>query len=104
MLKFLCLPVSSAYSLRIREHIAWNVPVYIAFVSAGMLRRESSCVILVRSSEAALSVKVASIIFSGFTRFFWIRKTTRSTSVNVFPVPGPAIIRRGPLADVMASR
>ena len=33
-----------------------------------------------------------------------MRNTVRCTRVKVFPVPGPAIIRRGPLVDVIASR
>ena len=60
----------SAYSLRIRAQITWNVPVYIALTSAIIFLADSSSVIRVWSSEAALSVNVASIMLDGTTRFF----------------------------------
>ena len=75
----------------------------IELVSARIFREARASEILVESSCAALSVNVASMMLDGLTRFFWIRNTARWMSVYVFPVPGPAMMSRGPLVDVMAS-
>ena len=45
---------------------------------------------LSRISSAARTVKVTAVISSGLTPFS-TRRAIRSTNVNVFPVPGPAI-------------
>ena len=47
------------------------------------------------SSLAALSVNVATIIFSGDIPLF-MSDATLSTNVLVFPEPGPAITSTGP--------
>lgn len=64
----------------------------------------SSLEILVTSSLAAFSVKVATRMLEGSTPFACTRYDTRLTRVKVFPVPGPAVMSRGPSVEVIARR
>ena len=64
----------------------------------------SSLEILVTSSFAAFSVKVATRMLEGSTPFSCTRYDTRLTRVKVFPVPGPAVMSKGPSVEVIARR
>ena len=67
-------------------------------------RGPNVCLSRAAISSAALLVKVTAQMRSGGISSFVMRWTTRPMRQNVFPAPGPAMTRTGPISDSMARR
>ena len=92
-------PAVSQYSRRMPMQKRWKVPAVISATRVSPGERRSRATI----SPAALLVKVRARMCCGGTPRTSTRWRTRSVSTRVFPVPGPARMRRGPTGAVTAS-